>query len=127
MRLQNGLRLQARARPARAEHSRGSSPGAHRQRRNRLRAAGRYPAIQLDWLLIISQFEMKRKKSMDFLDWQDARRQHSELCNDEGVPLEGRNSPAEKDAIHARRFNLTDYQPCRRINVAQPCTPNFSI
>ena len=32
-----------------------------------------------------------------------ARRQHSELCNDE------QRCQAEKDAIYARRFSLTDY------------------
>ena len=37
---------------------------------------------------------------MDFLDWQNARRQHSELCNDAGVRLERRNSQAKKDAIY---------------------------
>lgn len=29
--------------------------------------------------------------------------------NDEGVPLEHRNSQTGKDAIYPRRFSLTDY------------------
>ena len=29
--------------------------------------------------------------------------------NDEGVPLEQRNSQTEKDTIYSRRFSLTDY------------------
>jgi hypothetical protein len=33
---------------------------------------------------------------MDFFVWQGARRQHSELCNDE------QRRPTEKDAIYSR-------------------------
>ncbi len=40
---------------------------------------------------------------MDFFVWQGGRKPHSWLCNDE------QRSQAEKDAIYARRFSLTDY------------------
>jgi hypothetical protein len=45
----------------------------------------------------------QEKKSMDFFDWQGARRPHGGPCNDE------QRSQAEKDAIYSCRFSLTDY------------------
>ena len=53
--------------------------------------------------LVVSQVESAGKKSVDFFVWQGARRRHSELCNDE------QRCQAEKDAIYARRFSVTDY------------------
>jgi hypothetical protein len=40
---------------------------------------------------------------MDFFVWQGVRRRPSGLGNDE------QRGQAEKDAIYARRFSLTDY------------------
>jgi len=55
------------------------------------------------YALVVSQVESAGKKSMDFFVWQGARRPHSELCNDE------QRCQAEKDAIYAPQFSLTDY------------------